>query len=375
MKILLLADVNSSHTIKWATSLAKNNIEVTIFSLGELLIDDYKSYKNINIVVPNIAIINEEGALSKIKYLKVFPALKNLIKKYNPDILHAHYATSYGLLGAMSNFHPFILSVWGMDVFSFPQKSFFHRAILKYNLKKADKLLSTSHIMAKETSLYTNKSIEVTPFGIDLERFRPMEGHNLFAQEDIVIGTVKTLEEKYGIEYLIKAFKIVSDKHQHLPLKLLIVGGGSLENNLKQLVKQLDIEGKTLFTGKIPFVAMPEYHNMLTISVSVSVSDSESFGVAIIEASACAKPVVVSNVGGLPEVVADGITGIVVPPRDVEATAAAIERLVLDQTLRMRLGSAGRERVNRLYNWNDNVAQMIGLYKAILGSSQEISLS
>lgn len=97
--------------------------------------------------------------------------------------------------------------------------------MLKYNLKKADKILSTSNVMAKETKLYTNKDIEVTPFGIDIEQFKPMVFESLFDKDDIVIGTVKSLEEVYGIEYLIRAFKIISDKYENLPLKLLIVGG------------------------------------------------------------------------------------------------------------------------------------------------------
>jgi glycosyltransferase involved in cell wall biosynthesis len=367
MKLLLLSNPNSPHTIKWATSLAKHGLDIVIFSMGNFTVNDYKDFKNIKVVTLNQHIDSgNEGSLTKIKYLKALPMLKNIIENFKPDIIHAHYASSYGLLGAISDFHPFILSVWGSDVFSFPKKSFIHKAILKYVLKKADKLLSTSHVMVKETNIYTDKSIEVTPFGIDMKQFKPMDINDLFAEDDFVIGTVKTLEEKYGIEYLIKAFKILSDKYQNMPLKLLIVGNGSLENKLKLLVKELNLEEKTIFTGNIPFVDIPKYHNMLSVSVSVSVCDSESFGVAIIEASACKKPVVVSNVGGLPEVVEDGITGIVVPRRDIGATAAAIERLVLDKELRLKMGNAGRERVKRLYNWNDNVEQMIGIYKKIL---------
>jgi glycosyltransferase involved in cell wall biosynthesis len=144
----------------------------------------------------------------------------------------------------------------------------------------------------------------------------------------------------------------------------MIVGGGSLENKLKTLADNLSIGSKTIFVGKVPHQDIPKYHNML--DVSVSVSNSESFGVAIIEASACGKPVVVSNVGGLPEVVEDGVTGIIVPPRNAEATANAIERLVLNKELRLQMGKAGRERVKRLYNWDDNVKQMINIYKEIL---------
>ncbi|ABB44696.1 Glycosyl transferase, group 1 [Sulfurimonas denitrificans DSM 1251] len=364
MKLLLLSDSNSVHTIKWATSLAKSGIDIIIFSLAELSVKDYDNIKNINIKTLGEILSRDESTLSKLKYLKALSAIKEIIKEFQPDILHAHYASSYGLLGALSGFSPFVLSVWGSDVFSFPLKSPLHKFILKYNLKKADKILSTSHVMAKETKLYTNKEIEVTPFGVDMEQFKPMEVKSLFEKDNIVIGTLKALETKYGIEYLIRAFKIVSEKYSNLPLKLLIVGGGSLELELKQLVKDLKIDNKTIFTGKIPFVEVPIYHNML--SLFVSVSQSESFGVAIIEASSCAKPVVVSNVGGLPEVVEDGVSGFVVPPKNPQETAEAIEKLALDKNLRERIGKNGRERVKNLYNWSDNVRQMIGIYEELL---------
>jgi len=364
MKLLLLSEPNSVHTIKWAKSLAKNSIDIVIFGLGGLTVKDYEGIANIKIKTLNETVTRKEGAIGKLKYLRALPMIKNVIKEFKPDIVHAHYASSYGLLGALSEFHPLVLSVWGGDVFSFPHKSFLHKAMFKYNLSKADKILSTSNTMAKEIRLYTEKIIEVTPFGIDMIKFMPMKVESLFDKNDIVIGTIKALEEVYGVEYLIRAFKIVSNDHKDLPLKLLIVGGGSLENKLKQLVKDLGIEDKVIFTGKISFEDVPKYHNML--SVYVSVSNTESFGVAIIEASSCGKPVVVSDAGGLPEIVEDGMTGFVVSSKNPEETAQAIEKFVLDEKLRNKMGQNGRERVKKLYNWDDNVKQMMNIYEEIV---------
>lgn len=367
MKVLLLSDAYSIHTVKWAKSLSKKGIEIAVFSLN-FNKNEISPYKNdINVKVYYCVDRNAKkrsSGFAKLSYLSALPALKKAISEFKPDIVHAHYASSYGLLGALSGFHPYIVSVWGSDVFDFPNISFLHKAVINYNLSKADRILSTSKVMAVETGKYTDKEVIVTPFGIDLDKFKPLNVNSLFSQNDIVIGTIKTLEEKYGIEYLIKAFAIVKNKYYNLPLKLLIVGDGSLSESLKKLVHDLNIEEETVFTGKIAHELVPTYDNML--SVSVSVSNSESFGVAIIEASACGKPVVVSNVGGLPEVVEDGITGIVVPPRNSEKTAEAIEKLILDEKLRKKMGEAGRNRVAKFYDWNKNVEQMISLYKNIL---------
>ena len=103
-------------------------------------------------------------------------------------------------------------------------------------------------------------------------------------------------------------------------------------------------------------------------------SDSESFGVAAVEASACGKPVVASEVGGLPEVVEHGVTGFLVPPRDPVKTADAIERLILDRSLRDRMGLAGRLRVEKLFRWDNCVDQMISIYRDTLNRTAGVPM-
>ena len=165
---------------------------------------------------------------------------------------------------------------------------------------------------------------------------------------------------------LLKAYSKISrlSFNETLPLVLLIVGGGSLAKKLKQLAKNLRIEDKIIFTGEVAYREVPKYHNMLDITVFMS--HSESFGVSVIEASSCMNPVIVSNVGGLPEIVEDGVTGFVVPSKDIKEVANVLEKLILDKDLRKTLGEAGRKRVEKLYNWHENVKQMIGIYKDLI---------
>lgn len=365
MKVILLSNPNSAHTIKWATSLAGRGIDLAILGIGQLRVNDYQGHERIDIAMKDLESEDQrEGGLSKAIYLKMLPLLNRSIREFRPDILHAHYASSYGFLGALSRFHPFAVSVWGSDIFSFPRKSPFHSALIKYTLSQADKVLSTSQVMATETKRYTSKELTVIPFGVDLEVFKPRSVSSPFGENDIVVGTVKALEQVYGIEYLMRAFALVRNKHKTLPLRLLIVGGGSLEKRLHLLAQELGIRDVAVFTGQVSYSSVPQYHNMLTIFVCVS--ESESFGVSVVEASACEKPVVVSDVGGLSEVVEHGVTGFVVPPRDVERTAAAIEELVLNKVLRKDMGRAGRKRVQELYDWRKSVDRVIEIYQALL---------
>jgi len=308
----------------------------------------------------------DDTKISKFIYLKAIQKIKKLIKNFNPDILHAHYASSYGLLGALSGFHPYVLSVWGADIFDFPNISFLHKNIIKYNLFKADRILSTSEIMKVETKKYTNKKIEVTPFGVDTGRFSPRKVESLFSDNDVVIGTIKSLEKKYGIEYLIRAFSIVKRNNKNYSLKLLIVGKGTLQQKLRDLVRELDLANDTIFTGFINQDEVEKYHNMLDISVTFSTDNSESFGVAVLEASACEKPVVVADVGGLPEVVENGITGFVVEPKNITVLADVLNKLILNPELRIAMGKKGRERVIKKYDWDDSIYQMISVYDSLI---------
>jgi glycosyltransferase involved in cell wall biosynthesis len=185
--------------------------------------------------------------------------------------------------------------------------------------------------------------IAITPFGVDLERFSPAPRPE---NRPLTVGIVKSLAPKYGVDLLVRAFA-------GLPpgCRLLIVGDGPQRAGLEALTRELDIAERTEFAGAVPHADVPRWLNRLDIYTAPSRLDSESFGVAVIEASACALPVVVSDAGGLPEVVRDGETGLVVPRDDVPALQAALLRLVHDAPLRERLGRAGRAHVTRAYAW------------------------
>ena len=300
---------------------------------------------------------------TKLDYFFNIGLVKKLVRKLKPDILHSHYATGYGFLGTMSGFHPFVVSTWGMDVLGFPETSPLHQQLLRWSLSRADAVCATSHQLARATKRYlsNSKTPVVTPFGIDLQTFRPVNEKN---EQGLTIGIVKTLEPKYGVEYLIRAFAQVQNKFSNA--RLLIVGEGYLRDGLQKLASELQISEKTKFMGRVPHNNVSGWLGQIDIFVNPSVHESETFGVAVLEASAMEIPVVVSQIGGLPEVVQDGVTGFLVPPRDVIAIAQKIELLTSDEELRRRMGKAGREFVKKNYEWNENAKIMEQLYDSLV---------
>lgn len=367
MKVLMLADASSVHTIKWVNALVQKDIELLVFSLKKYNAEDFISSNKLRIEVLglNDAIFKSgEGAFGKLVYFKALPKVKKLIREFQPDLLHAHYISSYGTIGALCNFHPYIISVWGSDIYDFPQHNFLFKKIIEFDLQKADHILSTSQVMAQETAQYTSKSIQVTPFGVDTTKFQN-KGHN--ETDEIVIGTVKTLDHKYGIDTLIDAFALLCIKHPDKKFKLKIAGTGSNETTYRAQVKKLKLEEKVDFSGRVPNDSVPEYISSFDVYLALSRLDSESFGVAIVEAMACEVPVVVSNVGGLPEVVKEGQTGYIIPKENAKAAVEAIEKIIFDKTVAQKLGKNGRERVLKYYDWPKNVSLMLEVYKEAAG--------
>lgn len=370
MKILLLAEANSPHTIKWVTSLAKRNTEILLFSITDCLTQQYNKFDNVTVESGGIRFnqLWTETRYSKMIYLKLLPQVKKLVDAFKPDLLHAHYATSYGFLAGLSNFQPLLVSVWGSDVLSFPNKSFIHKYILKFVFKKAQRIFATSRFLANETGNYTDKLITIISFGVDLDQFEARESKKYFKDDDTVVGTVKSLEKIYGIDTLIKSFGIVKKRNPDLPLKLLIVGSGSEEKRLKTLAADRLEESDYFFAGNISHDDIQAFHSMIDISVYLSLQ--ESFGVSILEAMASSKPVVVSNAGGLLEIVDDGENGCIVSPNNPEEAAFAIEKLVRYPELRTKFGTNGREKIRRTYDWNACVDKMMENYSEVLKNNQ-----
>ena len=362
MKIIFLGEAGSIHTIRWVNSLSEKGIEVILVSLKG-------NFDNVEKISKKVKVIYLPFGTKLGYYLNVF-ALKKIISKEKPDLINAHYASGYGTLGRLSGFNKKLLNVWGSDVYDFPNESKLKKRIIEKNLKNYTAIASTSYCMAEETKKYLenkSKEIFITPFGVDTEKFKNL---NIEKKEnEITMGIVKTLTEKYGIEYLIKAIKELEnilDIENYKKIRLLIYGKGELKNKLEDLTKELQIEDKVIFKGYISNEDVPKALNEMDIFVVPSILDSESFGVAAVEAMACEIPVIASSVGGLKEVIVDKETGYLVPKKDHKEIAKYLKKLILDKNLRTSLGKNGRKRVLENYDWNSNVDYMIKIYREIV---------
>lgn len=359
MKICFLAPANNYHTQKWARYFVDHGYEVSVLSLTKGDIDGAKVYwLNAN---------TGTGAsdFSKLKYLFQFRHIQKIVNDIKPDIINAHYASSYGTLAALAGLKNHIVSVWGSDVYDFPRKSIFHRKLLEFSLNSAKCIFSTSNAMAKETRKYTNKEIFITPFGVDMDLFNP-DKRDRNDDGKFIIGTVKKLEPKYGIDYFLKAIRLVKEKRPDIPLEVRIAGNGSHELQYHQLANELGIADIVKWLGFISQEkAAKEWANM-DCGIIFSESESESFGVSAVEAGAAGISVIISDIPGLMEATSPTVSSLVVPRGNVKLLAEAIIKMYDSPEQRKMMGNAGREFESNTYELNQCFRKVEGYYDKII---------
>jgi glycosyltransferase involved in cell wall biosynthesis len=301
------------------------------------------------------------------RYLTDFRWLRRLADRLEPDVVNVHFATGYGLMSRLAKLRqPTLLSVWGADIYDTPQRNRLAARIVRDNLAAATRLASTSLCMADVIRRYAGRRpISITPFGVDTEEFVPdlREDGDDPADEVVRIGTVKALSAKYGIDDLITAFVRVSGQRPDRSLELHLYGEGPDEEPLRELAAESAAGASVVFHGAIPHEEVPRALAGLDVFAALSTLDSESFGVAILEAGACGLPVVVTDADGPAEVVERGVTGFVVPRHDVSAATDAMGRLVDSPELRRQMGRAGRDHVVTHYSWQLSLDLMEQAYR------------
>lgn len=363
MKICFIAPANNYHTQKWCNWFKNqgHQIDVISFTEGEI------AGCTVHYINSGVGVRGSDT--QKLKYLFQAKKVHDIVNDIHPDIINAHYATSYGTVAALAKLPPYYLSVWGSDVYDFPKKSILHRWMLQFSLNKATYLFSTSKAMAEEATKYTKKPFAITPFGVDCSLFSPdkaraSEGNEVKTKNgrEYVIGTVKSLSDKYGIATLLRATAILKNKHPEVPVQLRIAGKGPQESEYKALAKELGIDNITHWLGFISQEqAAVEWASM---DCGIIPSESESFGVSAVEAQACCTPVIISDIPGLMEATKPEKTSVFVPRKSPEKLAQAMYEMYVDADKRKKMGEDGRKFVCETYELNRCFENIEHLYQS-----------
>ena len=302
--------------------------------------------------------------------------LTYFLRKNYYHIVHTHNSKA-GFVGrlaaSMAGVPVIIHTVHG---FSFHDQEPLWRQLLFRNLEKlaayfCDKMIFISQPLVdwalKDGVVKQDKIVKIYS-GIDLDQFRPLtddERDNArkkwnIREDDSVIGIVSKLWEGKGHEVLIEAFREI--RNEIKGAMLIIVGVGYLENRLRDLVNRLGLTESVLFTGFQSDI--PEI--IASFDIAVLPSFFEGMGRVLLEAMAMERPVVASRVGGIPELVKDGINGFLTTPGDAKGLAESIKKLLNDKKLAISMGKEGRKRVTDKFSAETMVKSINKVYNECL---------
>ncbi|MCD6099994.1 MAG: glycosyltransferase [Candidatus Marinimicrobia bacterium] len=287
------------------------------------------------------------------------------LKREKADIVHIHLPNPTAVLSYLLVRPKGRLIVhYHSDIIRQKKVLKFYGYFLIYFLKIADVIVATSENYINSSpilSKFKNKCINIH-LGINPNQFKYTQQIqkkvNLIKTnyENNIILFVGRLVYYKGVEYLIRAMK-------KIPATLLIIGTGPMENDLKLLVKSVQLEDRVIFLGKVSQEDLIAYYHGCTIFCLPSIARSEAFGVVQLEAMACGKPVVSTNLqSGVPFVNRHNKTGLIVPPKDPEALANAINLLLGDETLRKEYGKYGKKRVRVKFNMKKIANELMKVY-------------
>ncbi len=309
--------------------------------------------------------------------LPTFIKLIHLIRDEDIKIVHTHLFDSnfFGRMAAKLADAPVIVAT---EHNVYPWKKRRHIFVDKSLARFTDRIIAVSDAVRLWTS--ERENIDVEKFvtihnGIDINRFDlPVDIYEKKKELRLdprvpLIGTIGTLTEQKGHKYLLEALakvtKVIPDA------KLLFVGDGHLRTRLEELSVKLGLGENVIFCGW-----RRDIHEILPIlDLFVLSSLWEGLPWVILEAQACGRPIVASNVDGIPEAVNDGQMGLLVPPKDPERLARAIGKLLRDKELAMKMGEAGRKSVRSKFTSEIMVGKMEELYDSLLRSKLSKGIS
>lgn len=301
-----------------------------------------------------------------------------LVKMHKIDLINAHFAVPEGFAGLIAKretHRPLIVTLHGYDVLTEPSIDYGVRLVpcldivVRKVLKEADVVIAESTATANEALKIGCKleKLALIPNGVDTERFNPnIDGgpiRDLLGIKDRpMVFTLRKHVPKNGIEYLIKAASLVLKDKQNV---VFVIGSdGPLRWKYEKLVADLGITQNVIFTGFLHLKEVPYYYAASDIFVIPSII--EGFGIVTVEAMACGKPVIGTNVGGIPDIVKDGRNGYLVNSRDPESLAHKIEFLLENTDLTAKMGIEGRRTAEQNFDINKRVDRILNIYDELI---------
>jgi glycosyltransferase involved in cell wall biosynthesis len=346
--LCLLGDANSVHLQRWAREMIARGFRVSVVTAR-----------------PQEIAGVEQCVLSPVRrsldWLRRVGEARRFVERLAPDIVHAHYVSSYGYLAARCARHPLVMTAWGSDLLLTPRHSTLMRWLTGWTLRRADLITGDSlDLVAAAQAYHPRAPLHCIHWGADTAKFRPASWADKPAFD---IASLRSWEPNYRIDTLVGAVGLLRQMQPEAPVHLHLLGGGSGEAALREQVRSLGLTDRVTFHGRVDDAGMLAVLSRCKVSVSVPASDATS--VALLESMACGLAVVASDLPANRQWLS-GADDLLVPSGDATALARALQTLLQDDARTQQLGTTNLERIERDGQRAAQMDAMADLYRELL---------
>lgn len=303
---------------------------------------------------------------------RLIPSFERVLSTEQPDVILAGPVPTAAYLVALAGFRRFVAMSWGTDMLVDVRDDSSARAAARYALERAGGAFGDCQAVADAFLRLVpvpRDRLAVFPWGIDLRRFSPGPTalslrERLGWRDKRVLLCTRSWEPGYGMDILLRA--VASAAREHPDCRLLLVGDGSLHDDIVSLIEQLQLSGIVHAMGRLSYDALPDIFRLADVYVSAALSDGTS--VSLLEAMACGLPAIVTDGYGNPEWVHAGENGWLAKPGDVSALAETIRQaLSAPESRILEMKHANLAHVRARADWSKNIPQLIRLLRKVAG--------
>lgn len=367
MKILYLVDSRSGFSRKWCNTFSKTDNEIYLLSFFE--------FQELSESVNKIS-LNSKITGHRLKYLLNYFKIKRIINQIKPDIIHAIQVTRQGFLAALINYHPFIVTAIGSDIFVEPKNSFVEKMIVQYSFNKADCITTMAEHMTnyiKENFNIDENKIISFPWGCDTNVFNLKNSifnnnnnnNNADDNEIFIISTRNMKKKLYNQELIINSLQKIINKYPNV--KFVFIGDGYLRPKYEEMVTNLNLENNCEFLGWQTPEQIAKWLKKSMIFVSSARSDGNN--ISLNEAMACGCFPICTDIPANRQWYNEGESGFFVHPDKPDELAKKIIIAIENKELRERAIDINAQTVSDRGDWHKQAKKMMRIYEKVVSKN------
>ncbi len=356
LKICYLANAQSIHTQRWARHFAGQGNQVSVVSFEPGSIEGVEVFA-LSKILP----------FHRLNILWNLGKVRRMVWQIRPDVLHAHYVTSYGFAGALTGRHPYVVTAWGTDVLIMPEVSRMYRQMVRFTLRRADLVTSMADHMTQlllHRGYVTAEQVVTLPFGVDTNHFNLDSRSKPHGERPLKVVSTRRLDAGMDVDTLVRAIPLVMASIIDKPIRFIFAGDGPRRREIEGVARNLKVVDVIEFRGEVSHQDMPVLLGQADVFVSTSPSDGNN--ISLNEAMACGAFPIAADIPANRAWIESGKNGFLYPCRDAEQLANRIIEALCSPDLRRAVMPENWKIISTRASWARSMEEMESQYNRLL---------